>query len=216
MALFGFGKKQQEKERLEEGLEKTRTSLFGKLDVLVARQGSRGRGGARRPRRHPRHERRRREDDRRHHPPHRGPRRPRQVRLDGGPQRAHPRGDRRAPARTRPRPPGRFRGAAPEPPPRRDGRRRQRRRQDDVDREDREPLQGGRQVRAPRRGRHVPRGGDGAARHLGAARGRPHHQAAPRRRPRRRRLRHARRRQVARLRRRAHRHGRAGSTRRAG
>ncbi len=35
MALFGFGKKQQEKERLEEGLEKTRTSLFGKLDVLV-------------------------------------------------------------------------------------------------------------------------------------------------------------------------------------
>ena len=35
MALFGFGKKQKEKERLEEGLEKTRTSLFGKLDVLV-------------------------------------------------------------------------------------------------------------------------------------------------------------------------------------
>ena len=37
MALFGFGKKQneQEQERLEEGLEKTRSSFFGKLDALV-------------------------------------------------------------------------------------------------------------------------------------------------------------------------------------
>lgn len=44
MALFGFGRKSRqheqdakahEQERLEEGLEKTRTSLFGKLDRLV-------------------------------------------------------------------------------------------------------------------------------------------------------------------------------------
>ncbi len=36
MALFGFGKKEKEKERLEEGLEKTRSSLFGKLTRAVA------------------------------------------------------------------------------------------------------------------------------------------------------------------------------------
>lgn len=41
MALFGFGKKEKEgapseQERLEEGLEKTRTSLFGKLTRAVA------------------------------------------------------------------------------------------------------------------------------------------------------------------------------------
>ncbi len=36
MALFGFGKKEKEQERLEEGLEKTRTSFFGKLTRAVA------------------------------------------------------------------------------------------------------------------------------------------------------------------------------------
>ncbi len=36
MALFGFGKKEKEQERLEEGLEKTRSSLFGKLTRAVA------------------------------------------------------------------------------------------------------------------------------------------------------------------------------------
>ncbi|MEL6443024.1 MAG: signal recognition particle-docking protein FtsY [Bacteroidota bacterium] len=40
MALFGFGKKEKEQEKLEAGLEKTRTSFFGKLTRAVAGKDS--------------------------------------------------------------------------------------------------------------------------------------------------------------------------------
>lgn len=36
MALFGFGRKEKEQQRLEEGLEKTKSSFFGKLSRAVA------------------------------------------------------------------------------------------------------------------------------------------------------------------------------------
>ncbi|NNF58768.1 MAG: signal recognition particle-docking protein FtsY [Rhodothermaceae bacterium] len=36
MALFGFGRKEKEQERLQEGLEKTRSSFFGKISRAVA------------------------------------------------------------------------------------------------------------------------------------------------------------------------------------
>ena len=91
MALFGFGSKEKtgdapEKERLEEGLEKTRTSFFGKLSLAVAGKDTVDAevldlleevlvasdvGG---------------QDDRRSDPPYRGARGARQVRLDRRPQ----------------------------------------------------------------------------------------------------------------------------------